>query len=57
MNLWDSQANTAPKTQPAKNVRRLKTPNALFQISLEFPRELSGFIPRSSAYGMPVKTI
>jgi len=44
------------KCPPCSNLNHLKTPNALFQISLPFPGELSGFIPRLPAYGMPVKS-
>ena len=45
------------KKQHSENVKCLKTPNALFQINLQFQRELSGFIPRLPAYGMAVMSI
>lgn len=52
--LWDSQ-RTPRQNQICQNVKHAKTPNALFPISLQFLRELKGFIPCLTRYGMRVK--
>ena len=54
MNHCGTASGHRAKNPPGSNLKHLKTPNALFQISLQFPGELRGFIPRLPAYGMPV---
>ena len=51
--LWDSHG-TPRKNQTCQNVKHSKTPNAIFQIGLQFPRTRSCFTLRSARYRMRV---